>query len=238
MASTTGVLWGKDISGYQGLMIDEVRARQEGFDFTFVKATQGDGFTNAVFGQQYDRVRASGQLAVPYVFLESGPSARAQADYAHSKIPAGAPVAPDAEWVKDAAGRLVSAPTLAQTVEFSNRMRDYGHHVPCAYVPHWYWEFWGSPDMSALACPLWSSRYPSMNGGFASQLYQQVPDNYWDGYGGLGVAILQFSSAATVAGYHPVDVDAFRGTRDQLSALLFGAPASASAQQKFFLVNG
>jgi peptidoglycan hydrolase-like protein with peptidoglycan-binding domain len=51
-------------------------------------------------------------------------------------------------------------------------------------------------------------------------LYQQVPSSWWKpGYGGWGEAtILQFSEAGLVAGAK-IDVNAFRGTVDQLRTL-------------------
>src|SRR5690606_39456534 len=46
-----------------------------------------------------------------------------------------------------------------------------------------------------------------------------VPAHYWDGYGGLRVVVLQFTSSARVAGRSPIDGNAFRGTLAQLRAL-------------------
>src|SRR5207248_1743463 len=140
-------------------------------------------------------------------------SAQAQANYAHSILPAGCPVVPDCEWVKDSLGRTSTAVDWPTTLEWVRRMRDLGHSVPVAYIPPWYWsQSWGSPDLTALGCPLWASRYPDNDGTYAAQIYTRVPASYWNGYGGLPVKVLQFSSSATVAGYSPVDVNAFQGS--------------------------
>jgi hypothetical protein len=50
--------------------------------------------------------------------------------------------------------------------------------------------------------------------------YDAVPASYWNGYGGLGVTVLQFTSSARVAGHQPVDGNAYIGTREQLAAVL------------------
>jgi hypothetical protein len=52
--------------------------------------------------------------------------------------------------------------------------------------------------------------------------FAQIPASYWQGYGGLSVAMLQMSSSASVAGYSPLDADVHPGSRADVAAL-FGA---------------
>jgi hypothetical protein len=73
--------------------------------------------------------------------------------------------------------------------------------------------------MAAAALPLWSSRYPSTQPGTPAELYKAVGAANWAGYGGLSVALVQFSDRASVAG-RAVDCNAYQGTRAQLAALL------------------
>ncbi|GAA5156844.1 hypothetical protein GCM10023214_15150 [Amycolatopsis dongchuanensis] len=49
-----------------------------------------------------------------------------------------------------------------------------------------------------------------------------MPASYWDGYGGLPVLLLQFTSSASAPSLSPYDANAFRGTPQQLASL-FGA---------------
>jgi peptidoglycan hydrolase-like protein with peptidoglycan-binding domain len=67
----------------------------------------------------------------------------------------------------------------------------------------------------------------------ASKLYGKVPASWWKpGYGGWGTAtILQFSSKGKVAG-RQVDVNAFRGTVEQLRVLTRTPPRPAPPTPK------
>lgn len=118
---------------------------------------------------------------------------------------------------------------MALTRDIVGRLRAAGYRVPLSYIPRWYWQQLGSPSLAGLP-PLWSSRYPDMNGGYASEIYQRVPASYWNGYGGSKVAVLQFTSSSTVAGHTPVDANAYRGTRAQLAALLGGGAQPESEE--------
>jgi hypothetical protein len=75
----------------------------------------------------------------------------------------------------------------------------------------------GSPDLSGLPM-LWASSYVA-GGGYASVLYESVTPRYWQAYGNLPVAVLQFTDKANVAGYQ-VDADAYLGTRDDFAKLV------------------
>ncbi|WP_116200740.1 glycoside hydrolase family 25 protein [Amycolatopsis circi] len=213
------MLYGIDISHHQGGAFDLRRTRAEGFDFAFLKATDGTGWVDPQFGRNLGEARGAGLLVAAYHYQRGNASAAAQVDTITRTVPRDVPVIPDVE--KDGGN-------LALTRDIVARLRGAGYTVPLVYVPRWYWrDTLGSPALDGLP-PLWSSRYPDMKGGYASQIYERVPANYWDGYGGAGVEVLQFTSSATVAGHTPVDANAYRGTRDQLAALL----SSPSQPQK------
>lgn len=93
-----------------------------------------------------------------------------------------------------------------------------GVRVTLSYIPHWYWQGIGSPDLSKVP-GLIASNY--VNGtGYASSLYPGDNSNRWFSYGGATPQILQFSSQAIVANLQTCDVNAFRGTLEQLYELL------------------
>lgn len=79
-------------------------------------------------------------------------------------------------------------------------------NVPLAYLPEWYWQQIGSPDLSDLPAngiQLIASNYGSNPSGFASDIYNQVGgDNGpgWAAYGGCKPAAWQFTNKATIAG--------------------------------------
>ena len=98
-----------------------------------------------------------------------------------------------------------------------------GVQVVLSYIPHWYWQEIGSPDISTVP-GLIASDYVG-GSGYASDLYPGDDDtDFWFGYGGATPAILQFTDAAIIAGMS-MDCNAFRGTLAELQTLL-GAPVT------------
>lgn len=96
-----------------------------------------------------------------------------------------------------------------------------GVNIALSYIPHWYWQQIGSPDLSQVP-GLISSNY--VNGsGYASVLYPGDSGAGWAAYGGATPAIWQFTSQALIAG-KSVDANAFKGSVDDLVRLLGGTP--------------
>jgi hypothetical protein len=87
--------------------------------------------------------------------------------------------------------------------------------VPIVYAPKWAY----GNSLSGLGFPLWSSAYTTATGS-ASAIYPGDSYSGWNAYSGIVPTIAQFSSTATVAGDNTTDVNAFKGTRAQLQALL------------------
>jgi hypothetical protein len=92
-----------------------------------------------------------------------------------------------------------------------------GAHVALSYIPRWYWQEIGSPDLTGVP-GLVASDYVD-GSGYASVLYPGDNSDLWAGYGGVEPAILQFTDSAEVAG-QTVDADAYIGTADELQQLL------------------
>ncbi|RZQ61692.1 glycoside hydrolase family 25 protein [Amycolatopsis suaedae] len=205
------VLFGLDISHHQGGAPDLPRARAEGVEYVFCKSTEGSTFVDPRFGGNVARVRGAGMLVAAYHY-QRNTSAAAQVDNVRRVVPTNVPVIPDVE---------ANSGSVALTRELVDRLRGAGYSVPLLYLPRWYWQQIGSPSLAGLP-PLWSSRYPDNAPGTIPEEYADVPPHYWNGYGGLGVAVLQFSSSGRVAGYGPLDLNAYQGTKQQLAALLGG----------------
>lgn len=202
-------LWGLDLSNHQGGGFDLHRARDEDFDFGIFKASEGAGFQDSTFTRNLDVGRDAGLLCAAYHYQRPD-SVADQVAIVRRTVPLDCSVIPDVE---------SGSGSIDLTRQLVDALRTEGYSVPMVYIPHWFWQgHWGSPDLSGLP-PLWSSRYASTS-GYASQVYQDVPDWYWDGYGGLDVEVLQFTSSAAIAGRSPIDANAYRGTRDELAALL------------------
>jgi len=101
-----------------------------------------------------------------------------------------------------------------------------GVTISLSYIPHWYWQQIGSPDLSEVP-GLIASNY--VNGtGYASNLYPGNDSARWAPYGGATPQLLQFTDAARI-GSLSVDCNAFRGTTDELTALLHPGVRSETA---------
>jgi hypothetical protein len=90
--------------------------------------------------------------------------------------------------------------------------------MPIVYAPKWVY----GDSLTGLGYPLWASSYVNGSGTGAS-LYAKAggdSSSRWNAYSGRIPAILQFSSSATIAGQTTCDANAFRGTLDQLKALV------------------
>lgn len=203
-------LFGLDLSHYQSTSLDLVQCRREGVEFVFIKASEGSTLIDPAFPTRLAQARAAGMLVAAYHYVRSNATAAAQVACVARVVPNNVPVIPDVE---------VNSGGIALVREFVDLLRRAGYTVPLLYLPRWYWQQLGSPSLVGLPS-LWSSRYPNNVGGSIADEYNDVLGSYWVGYGGLGVTVLQFTSSARVAGYAPVDANAYIGTRDQLAAVL------------------
>ncbi|MBN6037487.1 glycoside hydrolase family 25 protein [Amycolatopsis sp. 195334CR] len=209
------VLYGLDISHHQGTNPAMGEAAAQGVAFCIAKATQGKSHQDTRFAWNIGRAKAAGLIVGAYHYQQGSHSAESQVDNVKRTVPAGMPVIPDVE--KDSGG-------VGLTREIVARLREAGYPVPLLYLPRWYHQQLGSPSLKGLP-PLWSSRYPNYTPGSLAGIYSTIPASYWTGYGGLEVALLQFTSSARVANYGPLDGNAFKGTRQEFAALLGGQTA-------------
>lgn len=206
------VTFGLDLSHHNSASLDFAQCRREGIEFIFLKSTEGASFVDSAFSLNLAEARAAGQLVAAYHYVRSNATAAAQVDNVRRVVPLDVPVIPDVE---------ANSGGIALTYEIVRLLRAAGYRVPLTYLPRWYWQQIGSPSLAGLP-PLWSSRYPDNVVGTIADEWADVPASYWAGYGGLSVAVLQFTSSARIAGYQPLDANAFRGTRQELAAILGG----------------
>ncbi len=211
-------IFGIDISHHQGAF-DVERAAREGIEFFILKATEGSGFTDSRFKENLAKVRKTGKLVAAYHYQRAGISAAAQVAHIRRVVPKDVPVILDVE---------ANSGHVSLTRDIIARLRKVGYRSPLLYLPRWYWRQIGSPSLAGLP-PLWSSRYPDNRVGDIEDEYADVPAHFWNGYGGLPVVVLQFTSSARVAGRAPIDGNAFRGTAAELHALFGGRAGGGSA---------
>lgn len=211
-----GVIFGVDISNHQnGILASRIDG--EGFRFALIKATEGTWRDPVLHSHLADVRKNSRMYAGVYVYVRAETSPAAHADALHSHLgDTSVPVALDIEHG--------SGSNVAHFKAIRDAIQAKGYRVILTYLPEWYWKEIGRPDLTGLP-PLWTSRYPDMNGGYASQIYGRAGSKGWDGYGGLDVAIWQFTSTADVAGWK-IDVNAYHGTEATLASLFTGKTPS------------
>lgn len=171
-----------------------------------VKCTQGAHYYSPDYAPQVADAQRHGAFQFSYHFLEHG-SAEAQADsfYTHAGP---APAMVDFEpWINKQ-GVTLSAPDLTDACQFIDRLRAKGGVIHWVYLPRWWWQELGSPDLKALrdrGMLLWSSDYSSYTDSDSG--------DGWKPYGGMTPQVWQYTSTKAFGGSSGVDFNAFRGSR-------------------------
>lgn len=216
-------LYGIDVSAYQGRPSwSDIYAA--GIRFSFSKVTQGTTYVASTwaFDESESLALADEKDFLPgaYHFLSATEDPIYQARFFVSKLksPEKMAIALDVERYVDSAGHT-QKPTAGQARAFVEEFRSLlpGHPI-LGYVPRWYWNELGQPDLSFFSA-LWQSAYVSGSGA-PTALFSHVSGAAWAGFGGSHVAVLQFSATGRVSGVDgSVDVNAFQGTLAELRAL-------------------
>lgn len=232
-----GTLHGIDISEHNdGLSC--VRAKQEGMDFAIIRLCDGT-HVDRVFHSHLADAEQAGMLVSTYWYLRApseGTSIAHQVDVIDRQM-AGRrdlPVWIDVESVD--MNYPASDPRHYLLVEkdvwdAKRELERRGYHVPGIYTGRWYWENMrgGEPSMQGLGA-LWCSNYGDNNGvGEPRSLYASEGGDHHSGWdyplGDRKPDLLQYGSRGIVAGRPNVDINAYRGSRAELSALFTGKPA-------------
>lgn len=210
------MLLGVDVSRYQQ-GIDMARVRADGMDFVLAKTTEGATYRSPAWPAQRDGARQAGLLLAAYHYVRTDNAAAQAANCRAALGDISIPVMLD--WEKNGGD-------WPNFLRVAAAFRAAGLRVVLGYIPRWWWQQQGSPNLTSTGLVLVSSRYPSTATGSPASIYRAVTATTWSGYGGLTPTILQFTDRGTVAGLQ-VDVNAYLGSRAQLAVLL-GAPPAPS----------
>lgn len=210
------VTWGIDISNHQGV-VDLDRVKAEGFSFVWAKVSEGATFRDTYWPGTRDAARRAGLILAGYHYIREGDAAAQARAFVEHLGDKSIPAMLDFE---DGSGRIEQFWAVKDAIEAL------GVRVRLSYIPDWYWERIGKPDLSTVP-GLIASEYVSGT-GYASVLYPGNNSPLWKSFGGRTPDILQFTDRATVTG-RPMDANAFRGTPDQLRQLLIGGDDDLSA---------
>ena len=173
------------------------------------KATEGVTFND----RSYTTFKAQAQgLGIPfgaYHWLHAS-DVPGQARHAFAVVGPSVPLMIDDEDTGDGL-------SIPRTLAFVQAYRALGGVVTLEYLPRWFWAGHGSPDLRPLAAAglsLISSNYTA---------YSDTGPG-WNPYGGMTPAIWQYTSRQMFNGQE-CDFNAFKGTVDQLRALMYGGAA-------------
>lgn len=201
-----------DISGYDaGISL-------AGMVAVVVKATEGTTYTNPDFDRVRQDASSRGLPWAGYHFLHHNSSPAAQAQHFHA-VAGNAPCMLDVETATDGTKAIVP-----DALNFASALAGMGGRVVLVYLPHWYWQSIGSPDLRPLAAAgmgLVSSNYPT--GGYSDT------GPGWAPYGGVTPVVWQYTDAHPLNGFK-VDMNAFRGTVDDFRRLLDGGNVALTPQ--------
>ncbi|PFG48588.1 GH25 family lysozyme M1 (1,4-beta-N-acetylmuramidase) [Amycolatopsis sulphurea] len=210
--SAADQLLGHDVSGHQGA-VNWAGAASAGAKFVYIKATEGTGFVNPQFAQQYNGAYGAGIVRGSYHFARPDVSdGAAQAEYflAHgggwSADGKTLPGALDAEYNpygetcygKDAAGMV------AWIKAFSETYRARTGRLPTIYTSTSWWKTCTGNSAAFGGNPLWLARYNTKVGELPAGWGQQ--------------AIWQFANSGSLPG----DQNWLNGTASALRNLAIG----------------
>ena len=224
-----GTIFGVDVSEHQdGMSLKQ--AKREGMDFAILRLCDGT-YVDKVFHSHLADAESAGLLVSTYWYLRApseGTSIAQQVDVIDAQMGGRRDLGVwiDVESVAGDRKLLTGKDVWAAKRELEKR----GYHVPGIYSGAWYWEQMpgGEPSMDGLGY-LWVSSYGRNRTGVPRDLYQGDGGDAHPGWnyplGNRKPDILQYGSNAHVAG-HTVDINAYRGTRDQLATIFNGTTTS------------
>lgn len=204
---------GMDVASYQGT-VDWSTAAANSAGFAYVKATEGTGYTNPYFAQQYDGSYQAGLIRGAYHFaLPNASSGSAQASWfvghggGWSADGLTLPPALDIEYNPYGAScyGLGQSAMVSWIRDFSNTVDSLTGRYPTIYTTtDWWSSCTGNYGGLGATNPLWIARYSSSPGtlpnGWAYQTFWQYADS----------------------GTFPGDQDTFNGAYSRLQALATG----------------
>jgi GH25 family lysozyme M1 (1,4-beta-N-acetylmuramidase) len=210
-AATSSVVYGMDVSSFQGNVAWSTM-KSRGAHFAYIKATEGNYYTNPFFAQQYVGSFNVGMVRGAYAFGIPNKSGGAnQADYllAHggkwSADGKTLPAALDIEYNPYSGGEcygLSQASMRSWITAFMNEYHAKTTRWPVIYSTNDWWRTCtGTVNFTASKSPFWIARYASSAGTLPV------------GYGFY--TIWQYASSGTFAG----DQDVFNGAQSRLVAL-------------------
>lgn len=216
-------LYGWDSSHYDGNLTLAVlrRAKAEGISLFAHKIGEGLGAPDVTSATALAAARDAGIPVIgAYWFCHNADDPVAEADRMVARADA------DESWWREFPGWFWMAdcetegaegkPARAWIQRFADRLVATTGRVVLVYASRGQY----GDTLAGLTHPLWNAAYPSDRQAGFVDLYPGDSKSGWTAYSGQTPALWQYSSSATIAGRTTCDANAFRGTLDDLLALI------------------
>jgi hypothetical protein len=184
-------------AGTQTLDLHDVEA-------LITKATEGTGYVDPTYTTYRDRAHGKGIPFAAFHWLHAS-DIPGQARHAFSVVGRDIPLMIDDEDPTDGL-------SVDRTAAFVRAYRSLGGLITLEYLPPWFHRAHGSPSLRPLA---------DLGLAFVSSYYTAYSDTGpgWASYGGITPDIWQHTSSAALDGAVKVDMNAYRGSIDELRGL-------------------
>ncbi|WP_110217790.1 glycoside hydrolase family 25 protein [Corynebacterium diphtheriae] len=215
-----GASSGIDVSGHQhpgGIAIDWKSVQRDGQSFAFVKASEGEGWSNDYFTQDAKQAANSGLKVGSYHYARPSKDARTQArHYAAQVAQINDHSLPPVLDIEVAEGKTPEQ-LAAWTKTFLNEFESQSGRKPMIYTYRYFWTHDMANTKQFAEYPLWLAAY---------QTQAPEPVGGWD-----TIDFWQRSGSGRIGGIvGDVDLNLFNGDDAQLDAFASGNYASAGGK--------
>lgn len=205
-------LYGPDVSSYQrGLDL----SRLQHADFIIAKTTEGSYYADGDYDEWRQQAATIGKPFMWYHFLTPEPTGlQINNNRAHVRdllLPGMLDCEPSGS---------NPGPSFDQIMAYVTAAHAAGLRLELVYLPRWYWQQIGAPDLRplvALGVSLVASSYVEA-GGPPDEIYPGDSAGGWTPYGNVSPMLYQFTNKAVDAG-QTLDYNAFRGTEATFRSL-------------------
>jgi len=199
---------GVDVSYHNGT-INWSQVKNAGYEFAFVRISDGTGFHDPQFATNYAGAKAAGLVRGIYQFFRPTQNVAAQADMViaafGTRQPGDLPPVIDVE----ADGGLAPSTVAARVRTWVDRVKAATGVDPIVYTGKFFWRDEVGGPTSFANNPLWIAAYTTLCPDLTAP---------WDAW-----AFWQFTDTGSVPGITGgIDVDRFNGSLDELHALANG----------------
>ncbi|ATZ08300.1 peptidase M23 [Corynebacterium striatum] len=226
-------LFGADVSEHQDGM-SLAAAKREGIEYAIIRTTDGT-YKDRCYRSHLEDAESAGLITAAYHYLRNPSEGTTVAQQVQASLEVMGdlkrPIWLDCE---TPAGLHVDHIREAKREFERHGVRVIGAY---SYVPYWEGSIApGEPDSHEFGA-FWVAAYGQNRTGAPAAIYPGNGASQWDyPLGNQKPVLWQYGSNAQVAGYN-VDINAYRGTRDQLRALFYGNQESHKEEEmttKFF----